>query len=321
MNNYSLIEIDNSITNRGFNHVYAHTEHSLYVIDGIWETDCTEDNLRKILREFSGELLIVTQEFPDSVQVGCISMTPRTKALEFLDYLFGNYGIIKGNANYAQGKMSTVLLKVSMKEKGIEKTVDYFLDKADGYFSDLQRIVATSFVRNNQEELEKLEKYTKKNIPWAFVRSLDIAPKGTRIRIKTLENDTGVEIFAGEKMIVMIGCLGEIYEITEEKFRKTYTETEECLDIFDRYFDFIPAVELPDTAEYITIDEMAHLCYPKSEPGILARPLDRRTKVFRKGSLDYFIGKEGDYIAVRCDDYDDVYIIQQEVFLRTYEKA
>lgn len=122
-------------------------------------------------------------------------------------------------------------------------------------------------------------------------------------------------------MNIMIGCLGEIYEITDEKFKSTYDVTYERLDIFERYFDFIPAVELPDKGKYVTIDEMAHLCYPKPGNGIWAKRLDKRTKIFRKGSLDYFIGNPGDYMAIRADDYQDIYVIQQEVFLRTYEEA
>lgn len=320
MNNYSLIEIDNSINHRGFNHIYAHTEKSLYVVDGVWETDLTKENLTDILNDFHGEVLIATKEFPDSVLIACVSVTPRTKALEFLDYVFGNYGIIKGDAKYATGKMSTVLIKTHMKELGIDKLVNYFMEMSDSYYKDMDRVIAANFLKDNPAEISSFTKYVKKNMPWAYVNTLDIAPKGTRIKIKSLENDTGVEIFSSEKMIIMIGCLGEIYEITADKFDVTYNTSNEELDIFERFFNFIPAVELPDKGDYVTIDEVAHLCYPKQEPGILARPLKKRTKVFRKGSLDYFIGNEGDYMAVRCDDLQDIYIIQQEVFLRTYEK-
>ena len=42
-------------------------------------------------------------------------------------------------------------------------------------------------------------------------------------------------------------------------------------------------------------------------------------KVFGKGRGDYFIGKAGDYLAIRLDDLQDMYIIRREVFERTYE--
>ena len=321
MKNYSLIENEYLNIDRSFHKVYAHLVQSLYVIDGIWETDCEENTLRSILKDLNGEVLLVTQEFPDSVLVNCVSLTGRTKALEFLDYLFDSYGIIKGDASYARGKMSTVLLKVNMNGRGIKSVAEFFMERADSYYNDLDRVLSANFLIDNPTEKNEMKRYVKKNVPWAYVRTTDIAPAGTQILLKSLENDTGTRIRSGKNIIIMIGCLGEIYEITEEKFYNTYEVSSEVLNIFETYFDFIPAVELPESKEYITIDELAHLCYPKPGTGIWAKRLDKRTKVFRKGTMDYFVGQVGDYLAIRCDDETDIYIIQAEVFLRTYEET
>lgn len=192
MNNYSLMEMDNSITNRGFNKVYAHVEHSLYVIDGMWETDLTKENLTMVIKELGGELLLVTQEFPDSVLVACVSLSARIKALEFMDTIFACHGIINGDARYASGRMSTVMLKIHMNELGFDRTVEYFMQMADDYFTKLDKIVAANYIAEDKSRLAAFKKYTKKHVPWAYVETLDIAPTGTRIRVKSLENDTGI---------------------------------------------------------------------------------------------------------------------------------
>ena len=77
---------------------------------------------------------------------------------------------------------------------------------------------------------------------------------------------------------------------------------------------------MPETGEYMIIDEYAHICHPKPGAGIKADRLKYRTKVFRNGKPDYFIGKPGDYLAIRPDDLTDIYIIQSEVFGRTYDE-
>lgn len=52
---------------------------------------------------------------------------------------------------------------------------------------------------------------------------------------------------------------------------------------------------------------------------IRARELTRRTKVFSVRG-DCFQGKPGDYLAAGTDDPADVYIVQGDIFQRTYER-
>ena len=52
---------------------------------------------------------------------------------------------------------------------------------------------------------------------------------------------------------------------------------------------------------------------------IYARELDHRVKGFTAWDPDkYYLGVEGDYLAVRADDLTDIYIIAKSVFERTY---
>ena len=191
------------------------------------------------------------------------------------------------------------------------------MEQTDAYFSKTAVIYADKEAAR-EEQIRQLPIYCKKQVPWAVVETLDIAKPGEKICIKTLENDTGLIIHADADLLIMIGCLGEVYEITRQKFENSYEKSDEQLDIFSQLLDFIPAVELPRTGEYKTIDELAYLCVPKPG-GIYAKQLQIRTKVFGKGRGDYFIGKAGDYLAIRLDDLQDMYIIRREVFERTYE--
>ena len=118
----------------------------------------------------------------------------------------------------------------------------------------------------------------------------------------------------------MIGCRGEIYIINREKFVKTYEASEEAFDIYDKLPEYMPEVRLRDSDTYISLDEKAKLCYPKSGSVIYAKPLEYRTKVFsNENQGEYFVGKPGDYLALRADDLEVIYIIQTEIFEETLE--
>ena len=120
----------------------------------------------------------------------------------------------------------------------------------------------------------------------------------------------------------MIGCRGEIYDIEKEKFENTYDVTDGKLDIFEQMLDFLPEVERESDGVYISLDEMAHLCYPKQGIEIYAKEIEKRTKVFPvMREQEYFLGRPGDYMAIRADDLCDIYIIQGEIFKQTYETA
>ena len=80
--------------------------------------------------------------------------------------------------------------------------------------------------------------------------------------------------------------------------------------------------EALDENRFITLDELAKICYPIQKAVIKAVQIDNRTKVFKNAdSTEYFLGRPGDFMAVRIDDYSDIYIIQNEVFTRTYEES
>lgn len=275
---------------------------------------------RSHLQNSDAEILLHIREVVDGTEIYCFSNTPQIKAIEFMDFLFGSYGVMKGDRELAVGKMPSVLLQVQLEDYEDDSCASYFMRRAIAYYTETEIVESASYVAGHETLVRTIPCYQKKAVRWAYVRTTDIAPVGTALCIKSLESEDGVCFASDDNLYIMIGCLGEVYEIAGSKFHASYQESEEKLDIFSTFFDFMPAVELTESGEYCPIDELAHICYPKPGNGILARALDRRTKILRKDSLDYFVGNPGDYMAIRCDDMTDLYIIQKEVFLRTYEE-
>lgn len=241
------------------------------------------------------------------------------RAAEFLDFLVHEYDKATGDAVYANAKISKLVFKVMLSDVEENSVNGYFNRKIEEYYKECDWMYTEGMV--NYSNVENMDKYKKKKIPWAFVRSIDILPKGESFRIRMLENESEIELISSDGLYIMIGLKGEIYNITEEKFITTYTETKEEFDICETMPIYLPAIYACSSGKKISIDDKAHLCYPKDSRTIYAKPIEKRTKVFsvyNKG--EYFVGKPGDYLVIREDDVEDVYIVQKEIFEETYNK-
>jgi len=189
---------------------------------------------------------------------------------------------------------------------------EYIENRTQEYFNSYDMIDANAHNLNP----ENMPKYKKRKIPVGFVLSTDIFDEGTPMLIRSLEGDAEAE--ASKDIYLMIGILGEIYPITAEKFNKTYTLTDAQIETD---FNYSPVATNKITSESIEIVSFAKSCVAKGEIYIYAMPVTRKTKVFTDWNKDgYMLGEPGDYIAIRSDAHNDVYIIQQDIFKKTYDK-
>ncbi|MBO5087520.1 MAG: hypothetical protein J6C01_02505 [Lachnospiraceae bacterium] len=291
---------------------------------GRLDTDSTEktrERYRDILHALDCHLLLLVWKSQDEDRLLFISDTRRVRALEFIDYLIAEFGLVRGNAEYASGQISSAILAVQLSGMDLSNTMEYFLQMTMSYYEDCHWVEAAKYGVIHCDEIARMTKYYKKKIAWAYVKSTDVVPQGEQVRIKSLENESGMLLTADEDTYIMIGCRGEVYDIKREKFERTYEATDEALDVFEQMLDFLPAIEKVSDGDYISLDDVANLCYPRRGAGIYASELSSRTKVFpANDSMEYFLGRPGDYMAVRLDDFTDIYVIQREIFLQTYEQ-
>lgn len=275
---------------------------------------------RNYMKELKCNFLLLIWHEHEEERLYFMSDSKKVRAMEFIDYLIPEFGLVRGTEKAAGGRISSAILRVRMSENDIETTMEYFLKMSNSYFEDCELIMAADYGIRMEASIKKMERYHKKKIPWAFVKSTDIVEEGEMLRIKSLENESGLLLTADENVYIMIGARGEVYDIEKIKFEKTYDETDGKLDIFEQMLDFLPEVERESDGEFISLDQIAHLCYPKQGLGIYAKELENRTKIFPAiREHEYFLGRPGDYIAIREDDLCDVYIIQGEIFRQTYE--
>lgn len=274
----------------------------------------------EVLREAKSQYAVFWWKEQDDNCLAVFSNSKAIRAIEYMDYLMSEFGLVRGDSGVACGRISGAILQVQMNQGEAGDEFSYFRHRAQMYFKECQCIFPEEYGKTNNNEIANWKTYQKKKVTWAYVKSTQIVPQGKRLLVRSLENESGQELCAQDDLYIMIGFHGEIYDISREKFENTYDATDELLDINEKMMKFIPEIcTLPD-GEYVLLDEIAHLCYPKGGASIRAKQLEGRTKVYPKNhGEEYFLGRKGDYLACRLDDPQDIYIIKEDIFGQTYE--
>ena len=259
---------------------------------------------------------LVYNVLEDGAKFSVRSCVKEVKANELASFLGEGLGGGGGHLVKAGGFLRKQLLiqhGISFNEDSIE---DYFKSALDKYFKETQIIYAGE----HTEDPAGLKFYRKNSVKVGFVKSTDLAPVGNLVSVRTLEGD--VDVAVNENHYIIIGVDGEIYPCTKKKFESNYTVLDEKY-VFPRERSYYyPTVINLGTNERVNLLPFAKTCVSTGGDGIYARKLTSRIKVFTKWDPDkYYLGKVGDYLAVRVDDLSDVYIIDRNIFEKTYQEA
>lgn len=235
------------------------------------------------------------------------SCSREVMASEFVEYIVRGVGSGGGHRDKAGGMIQDALLN----DMGVS-TDEYIKAKAAEYF-DSYDIIDSS---DHNIDVRDMKRYKKKPVPKGFVLSSEVFPEGTPLMLRTLEGDSHIK--ASDEIYLMIGVKGEVYPIKAPKFKAYYSV---CDRKEQPSYSYEPTVRNEITGEIKGLLPLMNCCVSTGETPIFAAPLKRNTKVFTEWNPNgYMYGETGDYLAVKCDDIHDVYIIQDYIFDETYEE-
>ncbi len=253
---------------------------------------------------------VVFNEASAGYKLSVRSCSKEVKANELASYLTEVIGSGGGHTEKAGGYIDRELFEKNCKESSME---EYLKNKLKEYFANSEIIYAKDY----NISLDGMNKYVKKHIQRGFVDLSKILPQGTPITIRTLEGDVDTKV--DEKYYILIGLKGEVYPILKDKFYKSYHESE---DKYEFHGEYDPAVHIKDEGRVLNLISHAKACVNYDTSCIYARELDKIVKIFTFWDEDsYYLGKPGDYLACRVDDTKDVYIIERDIFFKTYDPA
>lgn len=252
---------------------------------------------------------VIYNPLPDGYKLSFRSCDKEIKASDMAAFFTKGIGSGGGHGEKAGGFISGRLYKEQHKELELEQ---FFYEKMKEYVDSYQVIYAKDY----QIQTDDMIRYKKKKLPLGYVILTDVYQEGTPIIVRTLEGD--LEIQVQKDTYLMIGIQGEVYPIKKEKFLKSY----QAIDCpYDMETEYIPRVHNQIKGTWEKVVKFAKSCIPTGETIIFARPLSSQVKIFTAwDNTNYMSGKAGDYIAVRRDDPHDIYVIEQNIFYKTYEE-
>jgi len=253
------------------------------------------------------ELCVVYNLREGGAKLSVRSCSREVMASEFAEFVTKDVGSGGGHRDKAGGwiqKAEVDALGMSVDEYMKTKTIEYFnsydlINSAD-----------------HNIDVRSMKKYKKKLIPKGFVPTVDVFPENTPILIRTLEGDSNIR--SSPDIYLVVGIEGEVIPIKVEKFNATYCT---CVQTANDEYEYEPKVKNEETGESKELRPLLKFCISRGELPIYAMPLTRNTKVFTEWNPEgYMFGEAGDYLAIRSDDVNDVYIIKQRIFYKTYEE-
>lgn len=250
---------------------------------------------------------------PGGAKLSVRSCSDETRASDLAGYLTGG----GGHEKKAGGFLAIEILKhpvIDPKELG-EPVCRFLTARVEDYFREQDMI---RLDEGEYPDLTKEPLYQKKPVKIGYIRAADVYKKGTEVKVRMLEGD--MEEKVTDDLYFMVGVRNEVYVNDRRKLERNnrclkepYELSPEALQDVE---DAVGAVNEEDEA----LAGHIFTCIPK-ESRVHACRLTRRTKVFQKDGKGYFLGEPGDYLAARAEDPSDIYIMKEEVFDLTYEKA
>ncbi len=255
----------------------------------------------------------VFNEVNDGYKLSVRSCIKEVNASELAAYLTEGIGSGGGHYEKAGGFISMKLYEEKYPTLHAE---GYFNNRMTQYFDSFEIIYAKDY----KADTAGMKRYRKKNLPVGFVKADEVLAAGTPITIRTLEGD--IEMTVEEDLYIIIGVKGEVYPNRKDKFEKSYLKLDKKYDYNDCHIkkEYVPIIKNRLDGRDLVLTDFARVCVPTGEVDIFARPLTKGVKVFTAWDKEkYMLGRPGDYLAVRCNDLADVYVVEHDIFLKTYD--
>lgn len=258
---------------------------------------------------------VVFNETHDGFKLSVRSCVREVNASELAAFLTDGIGSGGGHYEKAGGFIS----KKRYEEKYPTMHAEgYFNNRMTEYFDSYELIYTDKF----EADVPSMKRYQKKKLPQGYVKADEILPVGTPITIRTLEGDSNMTVT--EDLYIIIGVKGEAYANSRVKFEQAYIKTDKKYNYAECCIkpEYEPVVKNWEDGKSMVLTDYAKVCISSGGAPIYAKPLEKGVKVFTpwyKGH--YMLGRPGDYLAVRCDDLHDVYVVEKDVFSKSYEEV
>lgn len=254
------------------------------------------------------DVCVVYSLFDNGAKISVRSCTKEVMASEFAEYLTDGVGSGGGHTEKAGGFIQKSLIDAM----GITIS-DYMSRKIEEYFESFDVIYSSS----HGIDISSMKVYRRKPVPIGYIPSTELFEENTPVMIRALDGDLTVKV--SSDMYIMVGVNAEVYPLKAERFRSYYEVSDKKPLIRTEYY---PTVKNNLTGEVTELLPNLRACVSTGVSKTYIAPLKRNTKIFTEINPDgYIYGRPGDYLAVKCADLNDVYIVKKDIFEKNYEEC
>ena len=252
---------------------------------------------------------VVYNESEAGYKISVRSCIKEVKASGLADYLTQEIGSGGGDLEKAGGFINRKKYEELYPNLHSEA---YFSEKMNEYFDNIDIIYAKDYA----VDITTMKPYKKASILLGYVRAKDVLAVNTPITIRTLEGD--VDMIVEDNLIIMIGIKGEVYPMKLDRFNKTYKIVG---GNFELDAEYTPTLKNRIDNTSMELIDYAHFCQATGDRFVHAKELDKMVKLFTMWDKDrYMLGKPGDFMIVRDDDLHDIYVVERNIFFKTYNE-
>lgn len=253
---------------------------------------------------------VVYNTSPEGMKFSVRSCVREVKANELASYIASDIGTGGGHIDKAGGFIN----QRKYEEQYPSITTDrFFGEKMNSYFESYEIIVPENYTI----DVSEMGEYEKKIIRMGYVKTTDILPEGTPITVRTLEGDA--DMLIEPERYIMVGIKGEVYPTTAERFHQRYRELDE---VYHEELEYTPRIKDKMTGQNFQLLDYVKACESISTSKVYAKKLTKSVKIFAKMYEEsYMLGRPGDYLVAKKDNTHDIYIVENDIFQRTYEKS
>ena len=291
----------------------------------VLKTEACDPNILGLIGDFiiaidTVDVCLVYNILSFGVKFSIRSCSKETKANELAMFISDKIGSGGGHIEKAGGLLKNDLIKqiypeyVEIDDQSAKFSISNILkQRLNDYFENSDIIYA----KKTKIDTNKMKRYIANPFVVGVIDPKKYIPAGNMAIIRTISGDKNIEIKKNTLFIVTEA--GEIYGISEDIFKKNYIKTRKHFKITT---DYSPIIKNADTGKTYHIITEVKPYISNGEINIYAKKLTKTTKLFTTWDNEkYMLGLKGDYIAASIDDPNNIFIIEKNIFKKTYDLA
>lgn len=257
---------------------------------------------------------VVFNQMNDGFKFSVRSCIKEVNASELAEYLTEGMGSGGGHYEKAGGFISMKLYEEKYPTLHAEA---YFNNRMVEYFDSFQVLHAGEI----EPDTEGMRCYERKDQHLGYVEADNLLPVGTPVTIRTVRGDMELQI--SDNLYLVVGQKGEVYPVYRGEFESTYHIQKEryCLEDCGAKPEYAPIIKDKNNGQKIVLTDHTMKCLPARKQRVYAKPLEHGVKLFTLWDKDkYMLGRVGDYMAVKKDNPQDVFVVSKAVFEKEYDE-